>query len=127
MKSKKILSIIVSFTIFSTIAPYSVFASTFSPNTNNKQIQTNLVRIQNKASKFNSTEFKNDIRILTKYVKRLSDGTFELDVPQSVKNQIDSDVLLQIENGMNRTNTLIKEGKLKSRDDLTVYDPSNTH
>lgn len=64
---------------------------------------------------------------LTKYVERQNNGTFVLNAPKNVTDKIDNDILSQLKSGMEGTNKLILNGTLKSKADLTVYDPSDNN
>ncbi|EGW40423.1 hypothetical protein, partial [Desulfosporosinus sp. OT] len=46
-------------------------------------------------------------KIMTRYVKRLSDGTFQINVPENVKKQIDSEDFTRLTQGMELINSYI--------------------
>lgn len=115
MFKRSILSMVSLFVclvfLFSSVG--SVFAAS-----NEQQTKVTKQEINNK-------RIKDAVDKLSKHVKRTKDGTFELNVPESLKNEIDSETLGKITQGMEGINSLIRAGKLVSTDDLKVYDPKD--
>lgn len=115
-KIKILISIVVSICILFTTA-VSSFASS-----NEETLKQESAA---KAFQKNNQIYQNAIEVLTPYVSRQDDGTFELNAPNKVIKSLGECVLTRILSGMALINSEIKNGKLKSKDSLVVYDPLN--
>jgi hypothetical protein len=87
----------------------------------------NNISILQKQTRSQKDKYIDARKSLTKYVTRLSDGTFELNAPKNLEKQINPTILSQIKAGMNRTNILIRQGSLKSNEDRTVFTSKDTY
>jgi hypothetical protein len=111
---KKTISLIISSALVMATIPSNALASTDLSQRNSSYIQ------QVKQAENQKAQYTEARKTLTKYVNRLSDGTFKLNSPNDVKEKIDQNILSEIEAGMNKTNTLIRKGELKSNSNMTV-------
>lgn len=106
----------VKYTLLTAILLVFVLLVTMVPVASAKQDAGN-----NQAKLVDGVAIEKMIEKLEPFVTRCDDGTFRLDIPADAKINRTSKEFKAISQGMNSINQLIREGKLITTPDLTVY------